>query len=207
MRTVALATVALLAGCSESDVTVTDSAPRQDESSRECTLHSVDIVDDKSVVVAGFASAPNQWITDMTGEFHGTVHTPSGTLPGVLAVDYNIGEVRVVSYTWDETEKLCAAWYEIGFGAELTVGNGHLDEVFAATLLVDAGNVATFVLEIPVEDVRGSMRPTDFENYGTRLRIEGDFKQLSWRGDLGWLGEIDDYEAWEDIGVFTFGGE
>jgi len=195
MRLVALAAMALLTGCIESESQSYDDTPGHDDATRECTLYSVDIIDDTSEVVGGFASAPDLWIAEMTGIFAGTVETPFGRLEGALRVEDNIGQVRVVSYTWDDTERLCAAWYEIGFGAGLNVGNGQLDEMFAATLLVDAGNVATFVLDIPLEELNGTLRPTDFADHGTSLRIEGDFRQLSWYGDLGWLGEIDDYEA------------
>jgi len=204
MRIVGIALAALLAGCSESNSMQYDDARGQDDLARQCTLDSVEIVADHSEVVAGFASAPEQWISEMTGVFKGDVETSYGKLDGQLHVDYNVNEVRVVSYTWDNTDTLCAAWYEIGFGAGLSVGAGQLDEMFAATLLVDAGDDANFLLDIPVEDLRGTMRPQDFEDNGTTLRIEGDFKQLNWRGDLAWLGEIDDYEAWEDIGEFSF---
>jgi len=204
MKIVVIALAALLAGCSDHSDAPTDADPIE-ESTRACTLHSVELVEDKSVVVDGFASAPDAWITEMTGEFSGMVQTPVGGLEGVLNVDYNISDVRVVRHTWNDSDNLCAAWYEIGFGAALTVGNGHLNEFFAATLLVDAGNVTSFVLDIPVEELRGTLRPIEFEDVGALLRIEGDFKQLLWNGDLGWLGEIDDYEAWEDIGAFSFG--
>jgi hypothetical protein len=198
------ALIALLTGCSEHDE-ATPSPPSNPELERVCTLHSVEILEDPATVADGFASAPEPWIDQMKGSFSGAVDTHLGTLEGLLDVDYNIGDVRVVRYTWDETDTECGAWYEIGFSAALSVGTGVLDELFAATLIVDAENIATFVLDIPMEDLRGSLRPNEFDEPGTKLRMEGDFKQLSWQGDLGWLGEVDEYEAWEDIGAFSFG--
>jgi len=204
MKRALIAIPALLVGCSEHSMDRPDEQPIE-EKQRECTLHSVEILEDQSDVSDGFAAAPEDWIAEMTGSFEGSVETSFGSLAGTLDVDHYIGDVRLVQYTWNDTENLCDAWYEIGFGASLSVGNGQLDELFAATLRVDAGNVTSFVLEIPITEVRGTMRPAQVEDSDARLRIEGDFKQLLWNGDLGWLGEVDDYEAWEDIGAFSFG--
>jgi hypothetical protein len=199
-----IAIAVLLAGCSAHKSTPPQEPP-DDVLERMCTLHSVEILEDASTPIDGFASTPGPWIDQMKGSFTGEVDTPQGPLEGLLEVDYNIGDVRVVRYTWDETETLCGSWYEIGFGAALSVGRGDLDELFAATLMIDSANIATFVLDIPMEDLRGSLRPNEFDEPGTKLRIEGDFRQLFWQGDLSWLGEVDEYEAWEDIGAFFFG--
>ena len=207
MRIVALATAVLISGCSESDIIPSDAVAPVEETAPECTLHTVDVVLDNAETMGGFDSAPQSWISEMAGKFTGPVETPYGSLEGELSVDYNIGEVLLVTYTWDSTDEICAAWYEIGFGAALHVGDDHLDEMFAATLVVDAGNVATFVLDIPIQELRGSLRPKDFDDSAASLRIEGDFMSRQWQGEMGWLGALDGYEAWEDIGAFSFGME
>lgn len=209
-------TVLALVGCAEADLADTPTPDSDLELPGRCEADNVQILADHGARPEGYGHSPAEILAEVSGVFLGAVELAGFAADGSLSIDDSVGEVRLVTATWSSSGEPCGSWYELEVTAALSAGPGLLDEVFSVVIDHDPAREATFALEIPVEQLRGTLRPPSSFDAGAReepvsLVVSGRFdpdagQRLDpvWVGEMSWRADGAD-EVWEtSVGAFWF---